>query len=167
MGARNFGSNDYLSLTYLVDVYELANNPGFIEDCKDREVWEEGYEPTEDDIWDEAADTANFWTEEAYEDAEYLLDKHRFNYITLQLEPGYYEGIQLFIEPDFPSYIESEEDREDIFNEISELGELLSEFMDRGWDGDFEDLSDLIHQLMEEAQDIPIDDYDEPGYDLE
>ncbi len=53
------------------------------------------------------------------------------------------------------------------FNEISELGELLSNFMDRGWDGDFEDLSDLIHQLMEEAQDIPIDDYDEPGYDLE
>ena len=164
MGASNFGYSDYLSLTYLVDVYKLANDPGFIEDCKERDLWDEDYEPTEDDIWEEAADTANFWTEEAYETAENILNENSFDNINLSLEPGYYEGIQLFIEPDFPSYLECEEEREDIFEEIARLGDLLQRFMKEGWSCDFEDISSLVQQLVAEAQDIPVEDPNDPEY---
>ena len=167
MGTGNFYSSDYLSLAYCVDVGDLVDDPEFIEDCKERGVWEDGYEPTEDDIWEEARYTANDYEVFAYREAERLLAKYRCGYFDISLKPGYYEGMQILLEPDLPDTFDCEEDREGALEEIAQVAELYLELIDLGWDGTAEDVAELVMQLTEEVNAIEVDDWDDPGHDWE
>lgn len=160
MGARNFYSTDYPSLTYLIDTYGLSEDKEYIADVRERLGLEEDEELSEEDLWGDINETANLWYEDAYYNAEDILKNHNTGCIDLSLEPGYYEGIQLIVSPDWDSTLDSESEREDIFKDIANVGEILNTLVDAcGWEGD---VSECIHQLMEDAEAIPVEDYDEP-----
>jgi hypothetical protein len=167
MGTYNFRSNDYLSLTYVVDVGDLADDPDFLEDCIERGVWDEGYEPTENELWEEAQYTANDWEEFAYTDAEHLLSKYSGSYFNLTLTSGYYQGMQILLESNLPDTFDCEEDREGALEEIAQVAELYLELIDQGWDGTDEDVAELVMQLTEEVNSIEVDDWDDPAHDWE
>ena len=165
MGARNFYSTDYPSLTYLIDTYDLSEDKEYIADVRERLGLEDDEELSEEDLWEDINETASIWYEDAYYNAESILKNHNTGCIDLSLEPGYYEGIQLIVNPDFPGTLDSEFDREGLFEDIAEVGDVLNTLVEEyGWEGD---VSECVHQLMADVEAIPVDDYDEPDRNWE
>ena len=192
MPAANFGRSDYITLGFLVDTYELTHDEIFMSDIREEalEHWEvdNDYEdllpdeqPDLDDIVDELIYRQ---VQDEYEDNIYIVENKLSNlnlhYYDITIESGYYEGMYLNIELSFDEWdLDSEDLRENIYKEISEIGEfLISLAEDYGWrtvsstcystyraelPETLEDIQDAIMGMMQQVQEFIVNDPYEPG----
>ena len=194
MPALNFGTSDYVTLGYLVSWSEYANNDSYISEL--HEVIEDDYADELEELREEGdeADVGRFIEEktdeyisrdieqdyeDAFTDVEYGIADLELRFINLEAKSGYYEGAWLKITMDYS--LESEDDREDLYNDIGQLGEFLNKLIDSGWrevscsyyggvdrsdyDDTCEAVATAIREMMEEAAKAEIYDWDEPGRD--
>lgn len=197
MPAANFGHSKYITLGLLIGYNDLSEDTGYMEEVRERamEIWEEDNpdwnldedgeelpeeereEPDLDSIMDDIIynDIQSMY-EDDFENAEYEINEHNFNYIHLNLESGYYEGAWLNISMDYD--LEDESDREQLYQEIGEFGELLLNLADMGWrtccshcyagtsratyEQTREDIADAVQEMMQEAQESEVYDYNDP-----
>lgn len=194
MPAANFGHSDYITLGYLISPNELENDSSYMEDVHDRamEVWEEDNpdwnlddEGEEPDLADIINDIIYDDIEAMYEDgfyaAEHIINNADFRFIEIDVESGYYEGAWLKIQMDYT--LEDESDREDLYQDIAKCGEILLELADMGWRScsshcyagthraeyteTVEDIANAIREMMQEAQEADVHDWDDPANDWE
>jgi hypothetical protein len=192
MPACNFGSSEYITLGLLIGYHDLSNDSSYMEEVKERamEVWE--FDHYDEELSEEEPDLTDIMDniiykdieimyEDDFEESEYLINECNFNYIHINIEPGYYEGAWLQISLDYN--LEDEEDREILYAEIGKFGELLLELADIGWRtcsshcyagtsrATFEqtcaDIADALQEMMQEVQETEIYDYNDPANDWE
>ena len=127
MGTVNYKTSDYITLGIEpLSAYDLEHDPGFMEEIT-AEVEEYGGN-IEDAIYDYIRNTA----EEDQFNIEYELNKHRFYYYHIKIEPGYYEGFSLDIESNFPIAFNDWTEKREAQKEITEIKQFLLTCVDLG-----------------------------------
>lgn len=200
MPAANFGSSDYITLGYLVSTYDLEHDEDYMEDIRaqaledwydDNPDWnldENGEEIPAEDL--DAPDLSSYvddilareeeWMyEDAYYGAKRLISDANLYYFSVELESGYYEGYYLDISWN-RDYLESENQKEELYQEIAKIGEILTELASYGWrtvsstcystyyaeeEQTMQDISEALAAMVEEVQEAKVYDSDEPGQD--
>lgn len=118
MGTINYGTSKYITMCIKpYDADDIARDADFIEWCN-----ENGY-TSENDVLDMAyeeineyysCDTANF---------ECILKKYNFEFFAPSIEPGYYDGIYIELNPDFDFY--NYDDKRRAQKEVTQLKKFL------------------------------------------
>ena len=137
------------------------------------------------DYWDSTVrehidDYINNLYEEDYSNAEERIKRAgRFDYFKVSIEPGYYEGLSIYIKDDFPFAWDDEAERETAKREAWRLGLLLDELNGLGFHGvwpgwcnkyfDYEQteksIAKAVAQIWQDIMETPI--YDpEKGIEL-
>lgn len=167
-----------LTLWYAADRYNYdygydEGEEGAFELCKQALI-DEGYD--EEDIDD---DLINDWVWEQI-DEEYkkliketnaLIKKYHaddFDYFECDFGSDYWnESYTFTVNIDFPYEFDSAEQRDSVYEEIGNLGNLIEELLDIGWqcNYDYDGYTNALQELIKFVQEIPIDDWDEPGND--
>ena len=200
MPAANFGSSDYITLGYLVSTYDLEHDEGYMEDIR-AQALEDWYDDNPDWNLDEngeeipiedldAPDLSSYiddilareeeWMyEDAYYGAKRLISDANLHYFDMEIESGYYEGYYIDISWN-RDYLESENEKEDLYQEIAKIGEILTELASYGWrtvsstcystyyaeeEQTMQDISEALAAMVEEVQETKVYDSDEPGQD--
>lgn len=99
MGTINYGSNNYINMGMNLSIYDNIYN------YEDRQF---EYETELDYLWEEIKE---------------LLNKYTFEYFTIKLEPGYYEGFYIDIDFDY-LWVDSYE-KPLILKELTQLKQFL------------------------------------------
>lgn len=97
MGAINYKTSDYITIGY-----KLTNV-----DYEDRFYYE--------------------IINDYYDQVKYTLEKYRFYYFNVTLEPGYYEGFSINIEFNFPVCFDGYTDKAEAQKEITQIKKFLLE----------------------------------------
>lgn len=120
MSAVNYFTSDYITIGLRpYDSLEFEKDSEFMEEIK-KEVDE--YGGTVESALDNYISGCY---ENDYNNIEYELSKHNFYYFHIAIEPGYYEGLTLDIESNFPVAFDCWEDRQDASKEITEIKHFL------------------------------------------
>lgn len=163
--------NDALSLWYQLDYYdydydggatirEELLNSGYGEDDIDSDL-------INDYVWDKiSGDYDQFIRDtevimDQYVSGHWISPSDYFDYFDFDIEEGYYEGYVFSVKADFPPSFDSEDQREDAYEEIGKLYNLLSELIDLGWSSNPE-FDDAFQTLAVKLSEIPVDDWEEP-----
>ena len=164
MGTINYKTSDYITLGIEpLSAYDLERDPGFMEEIT-AEVEEYGG-TIEDAIYDYIRDTA----EEDQANIEYELNKHRFYFYHIKIEPGYYEGFSLDIESNFPIAFNDWQEKREAQKEITEIKQFLLACVDLGlcevwpgWCTKYQDrpttikaINKAVKEMREEARQTP------------
>lgn len=120
MGAVNYRTSDYITMGLKpYDVDDFTQDKDFMQEIE-AEVKEYGG-TVEQAIYDYISTCY----EDDYSNIEMELQKHKFYYFHITIEPGYYEGFTLDIESNFPVAFDSWEDKRDAQKEITEIKQFL------------------------------------------
>lgn len=120
MGAVNYRTSDYITMGLKpYDVDDFTQDKDFMQEVE-AEVKEYGG-TVEQAIYDYISTCY----EDDYSNIEMELQKHKFYYFHITIEPGYYEGFTLDIESNFPVAFDSWEDKRDAQKEITEIKQFL------------------------------------------
>lgn len=157
MGTINYMTSDYITLAIQpYDIDSIIKDPDFLEWMK-----ESDYSP------EEAEDLANEEIINYYDadrtNAETILDKYSFYYFHIAIKPGYYEGLSIDIENNFPVFFEDYRERLEALKELKEIQKALEElagvgFIEcgPGWCtsyGDYESTMAAIPEAIREIRD--------------
>lgn len=120
MGAVNYFTSDYITMGLKpYDASDFENDVDFMDELQ-KEV---------DEYGGTVEEALNNYISHCYEcdfaNIETELNKHRFYYYHITIEPGYYEGFTLRIENNFPIAFDSWKDRRDANKEITEIKRFL------------------------------------------
>ncbi len=175
--------------SYMEEVHDRAmeifedNNPDWNLDDEGELLPEsEQEEPDLTDIINDIIfDDIDSTYEDAFYTAESVIEQANFRFIEIDIESGYYEGAWLKIQMDYT--LEDESDREDLYQDIAKCGEILLELADMGWRScsshcyagthraeyteTVEDIANAIKEMMQEAQEADVHDWDDPANDWE
>lgn len=146
MGTINYRSNKYITLGLDVDKFK-----------------EDYYDELND--YDDLCYNTNF----LYDDLNEIIKNYDFNYFTLSLEYGYYDGFYLNIEDKDFLYFENTAEKNETLKETTLLKKLLVELTDcglvacfPGWCTSFlneeetkKEIKKAIKQLKEDIKKIP------------
>lgn len=126
MGTINYRTSDYITIGLEpINAYDLEQDADFMDEIR-AQIAEYGG-TAEDAI----ADYIMATEEEDRYMTEVELNRHSFEYFTVTIEPGYYEGFSLDIYSMFPDDPDVSEQRE-IMQEIAELKQLLYTLINNG-----------------------------------
>ena len=115
-----------------------------------------------DDIDNEELNDYYYTIEDNYNQIRWLLDKYRFTYFHITVEPGYYEGYALNIEFNYPVCFDGWEDRRQAQKEITVIKKFLLECINDfgcvsvypGWCTEYADRQDTLKDLSDAVADM-------------
>jgi hypothetical protein len=102
MGAINYGSNDYFNIGMNLPIFDNYTS------YTDRQY---EYETELEFLYDET---------------QQLINKYNFDYFTVKIEPGYYEGFYIHIDFDF-LWLDNYQEKLTVLKEITQLKKFLLE----------------------------------------
>ena len=149
MGTINYRTSDYITLGIVpLNAYDLEQDAGFMDEISEcAEAWQMDID---DAIYCYIRDTA----EEDQANIQTELDKHRFYYFNIRIEPGYYEGFSLDIESNFPVAFDNWQDKREAQKEITEIRKFLRACVDLGlcevwpgWRTSYKDRETTLHSI--------------------
>lgn len=120
MGTINYKTSDYITLGIKpYDREDFINDP----ECMEAAI----RESIESDISIRhyIDDLIGSYYEADKENAECFISKYDFRYFSLSVEPGYYEGLYVDLSEEFPLFIDDEDERKEILQEIETLKSVL------------------------------------------
>ena len=163
MGTINYRTSDYIT---------LAVKPMDVDDFKDdkpeiiQNMLENGYyNITEQEYWDYVRDIIWEYYEDDAINAKCILDRYNFNWFTVKIEYGYYEGFSIDIQYDenggcFTDYTEKMEAQK----EVTRIKECLLELAGMGlkacyphWIMHYEDYAGTLEAVNEAVKEMRAD----------
>ena len=119
MGTINYGTSDYITLSikpyYTTD---LLCDPDFLEYLQEIDA-----EPGQAE--DIATETIQTYYEADKENAQAILDEAGLYYIHIAIKPGYYEGLYIDIENNFPIFFDDYRERKEALAELKTVKATL------------------------------------------
>lgn len=164
MGTINYCTSDYITLGVRpYDCEDFKNDTYLMEEI--RQECEEYGGTVEDAI----EDYISSCYEADYSNVEWELNKHKFYYYRITIEPGYYEGFTLNIENNYPVALDHWEDRREANKEITEIKQFLIDCAGFGlvecwpgwcvgyndYKGTIKAIKNAIKEMREELRTIP------------
>lgn len=166
MGTINYKTSDIITIgQYPYDAWDFEHDPDFMEEA--RRQSEEYGDSIDDIIYQTIAD----YTEDDRDHAESIIDKYSFDFFTVKIEPGYYEGFSIDITNDLPSeYYPGE--RTQATQEVNDLYDLLHELITDaclcevwpGWCTKYQDQEHSLISLRKARRELIAEINDTPDY---
>ena len=120
MGTVNYKTSDIITIGLKpYEVWDFEHDPDFMKDAEYRCI-ENGCS-----IFNWIEGTINEYTEDDYNRAQETIDKYSFDFFTVSIEPGHYEGFSIDIRNNLPGEFYNDEEREEALNDADQLRELL------------------------------------------
>lgn len=124
MGTVNYKTSDIITIGYRpVDAWDLEHDDYFMKEARKQS---EEYGDSIDDII--LAEIENY-TEDDQIRAQEALDKYSFEFFTVSIEPGYYEGFSIDITDNLPGEFYDDDEREHALKDVENLYSLLHELI--------------------------------------
>ena len=121
MGTINYKTSDYITLGIKPYDYDYIKS-GLEEFYPVEEI-------TDAMIYDETE-----WFYEAdYENAKRIIEKYDLYFFHVTIEPGYYEGLSINIENNFPVFYDDYREKADAQKEVAQLKALLTDLAGHGF----------------------------------
>ena len=163
MGTINYRTSDYITLGVKpMDVDDFkADKPEIIQEMLDNGY----YNITDEEYWDYVRDIIWEYYEDDYINAASILDKYTFNWFTVKIESGYYEGFSIDIEYEedggcFSDY----EEKQEAQKEVTRVKECLLELAGIGlkacypfWCTRYEDYKGTLAAINEAVKEMRAD----------
>lgn len=164
MGTVNYKTSDYITLGIEpLSVYDLERDPDFMDEIT--ECAAEWNMDIDEAIYCYIRDTE----EDDQANIESELNKHKFYFYHIKIEPGYYEGFSLDIENNFPIAFNDWQEKREAQKEITEIKQFLLTCVDLGlcevwpgWCTSYKDrpttiqaVNEAIKEMREEARQTP------------
>ena len=124
MGTVNYKTSDIITLglrPYEPQDFEL--DPDFMEDAR-RQSRLYG-----DNLNSIIYQTIADYTEDDQQTAEHIINRYSFEFFTVTIEPGYYEGFSVNIFNDLPGEYWDMEERQQALTDAANLGDMLKELV--------------------------------------
>ena len=124
MGAVNYKTSDIITIGYRpVDAWDIEHDECFMEEARKQS------EEYGDDIDDIIRSEIEQYEEDDRISAQDIIDKYSFDFFTVSIEPGYYEGFSINITNDLPDEFYPQDgertramqDAENLYNLLHEL----------------------------------------------
>ena len=130
MGTINYQTSDYITLA--LNPYDFDDiKEGYIEylidEGKTREEAEE--EATDSAVYDEM----NEYYDDDRANADFIIKKYSPYYFHVTIEPGYYEGLSINIENNFPVFYDDYQEKKEAQKEITQIRKMLEELAGCGY----------------------------------
>lgn len=103
MGTINYKTSDYITIGYNCD-----------------------WDPADFDSWEDMDREKQIDIDDMFYHLRHMLERERFYYFHVCLEPGYYEGFSLMIENNFPVAFDGWEDKRAAQQEITQIRRFLA-----------------------------------------
>ena len=161
MGTINYCTSKYITMGYRpVSLWDLENDEYFMEEMTDQ--CEEYGGTIENAIRDYITECE----EEAYYNAEDILERYDFHFFPVRIECGYYEGFSFMIDDDLPADFDDDQEKEEALEELKAMAEFLKELADVGivsvWPGwcttyrdyneTMEDVKEAVEKMLKDVQ---------------
>lgn len=153
MGTINYKTSDYITLSIQPYDYEdikagmIENYPELIEE----NTIKDGY------IYSEIAELYDC----DKENAQSYIDKYNLYYFHVAIEPGYYEGLSIDIQNNFPVFFDNYIEKKEAQKEVTQLKQLLIDLAgcgyvktSPGWCTGYCDYKSTIKGIREAIKDI-------------
>jgi hypothetical protein len=170
MGTVNYKTSDIITLG--LEPYEPRDfelDPDFMEDAR-RQSEEYG-----DDIDSIIYQTIADYTEDDRQTAADIISRYSFEFFTVTIEPGYYEGFSVNISNDLPCEYWDADEREQALTDAANLGDMLKELVNDaclcevcpGWITTYHDTDRTLTDINKAIKGIIYDNNDTPDYTTE
>lgn len=154
MGTINYKTSDYITLGIKpYDAASIAADPDFIAWIK-----EEGREADADEI---AQETAATYYEDDAANYDSIIKKYDFYFFHIALKPGYYEGLYIDIESNYPVFFDDYEEKREALKEIAKVKEFLTECAGVGfiacfpsWCTGYADHAETLKEIKKAAEEM-------------
>lgn len=154
MGTINYKTSDYITLG--IRPYDFDDvKAGLIE------LYQETDQDPEDITNEEVYDQMSFDYECDYENAKAIIDKYDLYYFHVTIEPGYYEGLSINIENNFPVFYDDYREKADAQKEVAQLKALLTDLAGcgfqqcfPGWITSFRDYKETLTGIREAIREV-------------
>ena len=165
MGTINYKTSDYITLgikPYDKDDFIKNNDPiSALEIIEEAAV--NGYSSIDDYIYE----LIECYYDDDRTNAESYMRNYNFEYFSVSIDYGYYEGLYIDLSEEFPLFID-EDERPDIISEVDDLKKLLSDLAGCGfvacfpgwctgysdYNGTMEEIETACNALKEKAETI-------------
>lgn len=155
MGSVNYFTSEYITLAIKpYDTDDFLSDTDFITYCRECNI-------SPDDLPDYINDTINDYYDADAENARAILAIFDFNFFTVSIVPGYYEGLSVKIETNYSFYDDYAEKR-DALKETTQLKECLHKLNGVGFHAcapfwvtayyDYADTEKMIIQAIDEMR---------------
>lgn len=157
MGTINYKTSDYITLS--IQPYDFEDiKAGIIDDIKAGDY--EGI--TADMVTDNMInDTIRDYYDTDVENAQGYIDKYNLYYFHVAIEPGYYEGLSIDIENNFPVFFDNYTEKKEAQKEITQLKQLLVDLAGvgfvqtfPGWCTGYNDYKQTLKGIKKAIKDI-------------
>jgi len=120
MGTINFKTSKYITMGVKpYDAAEVAKDPEFMDYISE-------YYPGEDPERMAAEEISGYYDADR-ENVESILKKYSFEYFNIEVIPGYYESLQIFISDNLPLYFDDYTEKREALKEVTKLKALLKD----------------------------------------
>ena len=157
MGTINYKTSDYITLS--IRPYDTDDiRQGLIDDINAGEY--DGI--TADMITDNMIyDTITECYDADSENAQTIIDEYKLWYFRVTIEPGYYEGLSIDIQNNFPVFFDNYEEKKEAQKEVTQLKKLLFDLAgcgyvetSPGWITGYKDYKNTLQGIKEAIRDI-------------
>lgn len=165
MGTVNYRTSAIITLGMRpYDPADFENDPYFMEDANRQS------EKYGDDIDSIISQTIADYTEDDRAQAERIISRYSFEFFTVTVEPGYYEGFSIDISDNTPGEYWDDDERRQALTDAANLGDMLNELVNTaclvevwpGWcttyhdtDRTLKDIRKTIRGLIYDINDTP------------
>ena len=157
MGTINYKTSEYITLS--IKPYDTDDiRQGIIDDNTSGEY--DGLtvdQVTDDIIYNE---TLNYYDADAM-NAQSIIDKYHLWYFRVAIEPGYYEGLSIDIENNFPVCFDDYIEKKEAQKEVTQLKQLLLDLAGvgyvqtfPGWVTGYNDYKNTLNGIKKAIKDI-------------
>ena len=170
MGTINYKTSDYITLAICpYEREDFKRDKEYMNCVYDYLQYLPEDEINDDEINRVIDNNISEYYDDDYENAKSEIEKHYFRFYHVSLEYGYYEGVQLTIENNFPVCYDDYIDKKEVQKEITELCNMLHEIAGYGfvacfpgwstgykdYNGTLEEIKKAKEEMRKEARQIP------------
>ena len=170
MGTVNYKTSDIITLglrPYEPQGFEL--DPDFMEDAR-RQSRLYG-----DNLNSIIYQTIADYTEDDQQTAEHIINRYSFDFFTVTIEPGYYEGFSVYISNDLPGEYWDADERKQALTDAANLGDMLKELVNNaclvevwpGWVTTYHDTDRTLWDIRKAIKGMIYDINDTPDREEE
>ena len=151
MGTINFKTSEYITMGVKpYDVESILNDKDFMDYVREDYPGEDPEEIANETIISYyEADRANI---------ESILNKYDFTFYNVDILPGYYESIQIYIDNNLPLYFDDDDEKREALEEVDKMTEFLKEAAGVGfvacfpsWATGYTDHAETLKEIDEAA----------------
>lgn len=151
MGTINFKTSQYITMGVKpYDAAEVAKDPDFLDFINE-------YYPGEDPERMAAEEISGYYDADR-ENIESILKNYSFDYFNIEVIPGYYESLQIFISDNLPLYFDDDDEKREALEEVDKMTEFLKEAAGVGfiacfpsWATGYKDHAETLKEIDEAA----------------